>query len=147
MSDLSPHSRTKAKSDITSEGPDLGSIASAIKGVALCQLCEQKAPQHQLHLPSRLVWCIPKLDETQPHSALHILRLHATQVWKHSVFTGAVSLQWLTKTACQGQTTRGTNVLLKANKHASAVFGATSGESGRADSLAGWAKTECLPSL
>ncbi len=25
---------------------DLGSIASAVKGVKLCQLCEQKAPLH-----------------------------------------------------------------------------------------------------
>ena len=37
----SSHSRTKAKGTITSERPDLGSIASTVKGMALCQLCEQ----------------------------------------------------------------------------------------------------------
>jgi len=55
MSDWCPHSTTKAKGNITSGRPDLGSIASAVKGVALCQLCEQKTTQHQLHLQSRLV--------------------------------------------------------------------------------------------
>ncbi len=51
----SSHSKTRAKSNATQEQPDLGSIAGAVKGVALCQLCEQKAPQHQLLLQSRLV--------------------------------------------------------------------------------------------
>ena len=48
----SPRSRTGARGNVSSKKPDLGSIASAVKGVTLCQLCEQKTPQHQLQLQS-----------------------------------------------------------------------------------------------